>query len=404
MQDNSRTMTERIGIHYLFEEIDITGVRHLKARNLSARSTWSGILVLFTALTLYQIYEQIDEFLGFPTVTNIEAEYPSEILFPAIAVCPNNQYRISYLASKEVLKRVPPDNRTIGANWAFFIKTINRMWDVPAEEFLRSAVPELNTTIISCTLPDGTACDMSQWKQIWTINGLCWAFNYDKGWPIVIDEAGPSHSLRLILNAETYERPTICGATVSTPPENGFKILIYDQDEQPISTATGASVVPGFSTNLPFRIKLRRKMPDAGCLEETDVTAAEAEDFFDERNIHTCAGRLYHHLFENQCNCSVRSLYTGCDGTSFTSSDAVQHAPISRAVTSRCTLAAFSTSNKGNPGRDLSELPKSILPSRGDYMLGLPKAEASEKRFVGFGPDGSRVFEEKAVNFQAGIP
>ncbi|CAJ0576867.1 unnamed protein product, partial [Mesorhabditis spiculigera] len=137
MQDNSRTMTERIGIHYLFEEIGITGLRHLKARNLSARSTWSGILVLFTALTLYQIYEQIDEFLGFPTVTNIEAEYPSEILFPAIAVCPNNQYRISYLASKEVLKRVPPDNRTIGANWAFFIKTINRMWDVPAEEFLR---------------------------------------------------------------------------------------------------------------------------------------------------------------------------------------------------------------------------------------------------------------------------
>ncbi|CAJ0576961.1 unnamed protein product, partial [Mesorhabditis spiculigera] len=395
--------------HDLFEEIQITGIKYLKARNSCIRITWLTVIAIFLGLTFYQIFEQVHDFLGYPMVTNIEAEYPPYIHFPAIAICPNNQYRISYLASEDIIKRPPKDNRTILETWAFFEEVLHRTWDLKAEPFLRKAIPAINTTIASCALPDGSECDMSQWKQIWTINGLCWAFNYDASRPIVIDQPGPSHGLRLILNAEVYERTLTCGATVSTPPEDGFKILIYDPAEQPISTATGVSVSPGVSANLPFRIKLRRKMPGTGCRQESLKSILAADDYFNESNLHTCPGRQYHKKFEKECNCTIRTLYDLKGKSKYPPCDIDQYFTcvqwIQKNLKPKTDLRKdkeclpVCNSMEFIPQQDLSDLPRTLLPNPGPFGESRNiKINATVKRLIGMNPDGSRIYEETPID------
>ncbi|KHJ84209.1 hypothetical protein OESDEN_08649 [Oesophagostomum dentatum] len=69
------------------------GVRHLKARDPLSRYIWCFIIVIFVILALIQIYYQLMLFYSEPVATNIEAEYPSTIVFPTVALCNNNQFR-----------------------------------------------------------------------------------------------------------------------------------------------------------------------------------------------------------------------------------------------------------------------------------------------------------------------
>lgn len=66
--------------------------------------------MLFFLLAVYQIIIQVQLFISTPISTNIEAAYPTEVPFPVIAICNNNQYRLSYLTGRRVLER-PRRNR-----------------------------------------------------------------------------------------------------------------------------------------------------------------------------------------------------------------------------------------------------------------------------------------------------
>lgn len=51
------------------------------------------IIIAFVILVLVQCYSQIKLYISEPVATNIEAEYPSKISFPTVAICNNNQFR-----------------------------------------------------------------------------------------------------------------------------------------------------------------------------------------------------------------------------------------------------------------------------------------------------------------------
>lgn len=62
-------------------------------KKFTFRRLWITILVVFLILALIQIYSQIHLYYSDPVATNIQAEYPQKIAFPAVAVCNNNQFR-----------------------------------------------------------------------------------------------------------------------------------------------------------------------------------------------------------------------------------------------------------------------------------------------------------------------
>ncbi|CAJ0580237.1 unnamed protein product, partial [Mesorhabditis spiculigera] len=391
----------------LYDDIQLTGLKYLKEKNTIVRCLWGAVVVLFIGLTIYQIQSQLADFMEYPVVTNIEAEYPETIFFPAIAICNNNQYSIGYLASDEVLKRMPADNRTINATWPLFKKVLNTMWDVPADQFLRKALPPLNATILSCHLPNGTECNPDMWKQIWTINGLCWAFNNDRDDPLVIEQPGASHGLKLVLNAESYDRPLTCGAGGSAQAENGFKVLIYNQTDVPVSTANAVSVTPGVSTNIPLRIVSRTKLPGTGCREETQESLDAANDYFNGNNIRTCTGRIYHEAFEKKCSCTFRHLYTGldvipegdiCDVEMYFGCVQFLQAKISVVTESRAKNECIPTCEQLEfvAQQDLSELPKSVLPLDQVYTADMIQTERQE--VVGRDENGTRIYRRQFVD------
>lgn len=63
------------------------------------------MILVFALLAAYQIFTQIQMYITTPISTNIEADYPAKVAFPAVAICNNNQYRLTYLTGTHLLNR-----------------------------------------------------------------------------------------------------------------------------------------------------------------------------------------------------------------------------------------------------------------------------------------------------------
>ncbi|CAJ0569626.1 unnamed protein product, partial [Mesorhabditis spiculigera] len=221
------------------------------------------------------------------------------------------------------------------------------------------------------------------WKQIWTINGLCWAFNNDRDAPLVIEQPGPSHGLKLVLNAESYDRPLTCGAAGNTQAENGFKVLIYNQTDLPVSTATGVS-----------------------CIEQNCQARAVASKP-KNRWLRTCAGRIYHEAFETRCNCTFRHLYTGldiipegdiCDVEMYFGCVRYIQEGIAALTENRTKHECLPTCEQLEfvAQQDLSELPKHVLPHDKVYWHDLIQTQRQE--VIGRDENGDRLYRETFVD------
>uniref|UniRef100_A0A1I7ZEP0 Amiloride-sensitive sodium channel subunit alpha n=1 Tax=Steinernema glaseri TaxID=37863 RepID=A0A1I7ZEP0_9BILA len=297
----------------ILEETNMDGVRHLKSENRATRYLWAVVIIGFGVLALIQIYTQILMYYTTPVATNIEAEYPPEIIFPTVAICNNNQYRLTFLTGPRIQNRRPaPHNglKSVDSNSTnVFDKSLQNTWDLDAVKFLRSAAHWKSRMILRCHWPNGTACKTTDFKAVWTLTGLCWAINTDPQNPAYITGSGPGHGLKLLLNIEKYERVESCTPKFRTTSLPGLKILIYNQTDIPISSLDGVNVPPGYSMDIPFRMQHRQKFPGQNCIAETDTHREAAKDFNSPDNIRTCAIRQYLEEIEARCGCSLRKAY-----------------------------------------------------------------------------------------------
>ncbi|KAK0396101.1 hypothetical protein QR680_001564 [Steinernema hermaphroditum] len=297
----------------ILEEANMDGVRHLKSDNRATRYLWALVLIGFAVLAGIQIFTQIRMYHTTPVATNIEAEYPPEIIFPTVAICNNNQYRLTYLTGPRIQNRRPKSSRppmSVDSNSTnVFDKSLQNTWDMDAVKFLRNAAHWKSRMILRCSWPNGTACRISDFKAVWTLTGLCWAINTDPYNPAYITGSGPGHGLKLLLNIEKYERVESCTPKFRTTSLPGLKILIYNQTDIPISSLDGVNVPPGYSMDIPFRMQHRQKFPGQNCIEETDTHREAMKNFTNPYNIRTCAIRQYLEEIESRCGCSLRRAY-----------------------------------------------------------------------------------------------
>ncbi|CAJ0914719.1 unnamed protein product, partial [Mesorhabditis belari] len=227
-------------------EINLSGFQYLNDKSTVVRVFWFSVILVFLALTVYQITTQVSRYASSPVSTNVEVEYPEQIIFPVIALCNNNQFRQSNLLGY----KLKYDDEI-----SFFEQVIDSIGNASAVEFLRNSTHDIRTMLAGCTLPNGTRCGPEMWTQFWTLNGICWALNLDHVTPIVVTSSGKDHGLRLVLNVESYERADTCGRVLDSQLETGIRVLIYNQTELPITTSKGRSFDAAFEDYLAVYYK-----------------------------------------------------------------------------------------------------------------------------------------------------
>uniref|UniRef100_A0A0K0E1Y9 Amiloride-sensitive sodium channel subunit beta n=1 Tax=Strongyloides stercoralis TaxID=6248 RepID=A0A0K0E1Y9_STRER len=294
----------------VLEGSNIDGIRHIRSTETpKVRIMWSFVITVFVFLAIFQIVTQMKMYLNTPVATNIEALYPPKINFPTVAICNNNQYRLTYLTGARLLNRkssseIKEDNTT-----DIFDKALQLAKDIDAVKFLRNAAHWKSRMILKCELPNGTRCRISDFQAVWTLTGLCWAINTDPYNPIEITGAGNNNALKLLLNVERYERIENCNKKVRTESLPGLKILIYNQTDIPISSLDGVNVPPGYTMDIPFRMVHRVKIPGMNCIEESHEDKIKGKNMGDLSNIKACPIRRQMEDIEKKCLCSMRRSY-----------------------------------------------------------------------------------------------
>ncbi|CAG9534866.1 unnamed protein product [Cercopithifilaria johnstoni] len=298
----------------IIENANMDGVKHLQTNDAFSKYFWATIIVIFVLLACFQSFKQINMYLTTPVATNIEATYPNQIPFPVVAICNNNQYRLTYLTGPAIQNRKPkqPRNNNTSSsemNLTVFDEVLENAWDMDAVKFLRNAAHWKSRMILSCTWPNGTSCRLSNFKAVWTLTGLCWAINTDPNNPHYISSSGSDNGLRLLLNIERYERVESCTPYFRTMSLPGLKILIYNQTDVPESSLDGVNVPPGYTMEIPFKMQKRHKYSGAGCVEKSEKHRTTMLAVDDPENIQTCTIRKYLHEIEKKCKCSMRRAY-----------------------------------------------------------------------------------------------
>ncbi|VDK67165.1 unnamed protein product [Litomosoides sigmodontis] len=292
----------------IIENANMDGVKHLQTNDSFSKYFWAVVIAVFVLLACFQSFKQINMYLTTPVATNIEAAYPNQIPFPVVAICNNNQYRLTYLTGPAIQNRKPKGPRNNNSlsnemNLTVFDKVLEKAWDMDAVKFLRNAAHWKSRMILSCTWPNGTSCRLSNFKAIWTLTGLCWAINTDPNNPHYISSSGSDNGLRLLLNIERYERVESCTPYFRTMSLPGLKILIYNQTDAPESSLDGVNVPPGYTMEIPH------KYSGAGCVEKSEKHRAAMLAVDDPENIQTCIIRKYLHEIEQKCKCSMGRAY-----------------------------------------------------------------------------------------------
>ncbi|WKX96715.1 hypothetical protein Q1695_012841 [Nippostrongylus brasiliensis] len=307
--------SEKSDIFDVLQTANMDGVSHLRSKD-SSRYIWCCIIILFVVLAAIQIYYQLKLFYSEPVATDIVAEYPATIDFPAIAICNNNHYRLSYITGARIINRRPRSREKgtlksiSGKPRNVFEEVMEKAWDMDAVRFLRSAAHWKSRMILGCTWPNGTSCRMSDFKPVWTLSGLCWALNTDVANPLKVAGSGSSNALRLLLNVETYERIDACTSHFKTRSIPGIKILIYNQTRVPLTTSNGVNIPSGYSMDVRFRMQHHNRLPGKHCITETKEQREAIHQFNSSLNMRTCAIRQTLKAIEDECECSIARAFT----------------------------------------------------------------------------------------------
>uniref|UniRef100_A0A0K0EY65 Degenerin-like protein (inferred by orthology to a C. elegans protein) n=1 Tax=Strongyloides venezuelensis TaxID=75913 RepID=A0A0K0EY65_STRVS len=294
----------------VLEGSNIDGIRHIRSTETpKVRIMWSFVITVFVFLAIFQIVTQMRMYLNTPVATNIEALYPPKINFPTVAICNNNQYRLTYLTGARLLNRKSLSEKHEDNTTDIFDKALFLAKDIDAVKFLRNAAHWKSRMILKCELPNGTRCRISDFQAVWTLTGLCWAINTDPSNPIEITGAGNNNALKLLLNVERYERIENCNKKVRTESLPGLKILIYNQTDVPISSLDGVNVPPGYTMDIPFRMVHRVKIPGMNCIEESHEAKVKGKNMGDLSSVKACPIRRQMEDIEKKCLCSMRRSY-----------------------------------------------------------------------------------------------
>ncbi|ESN94082.1 hypothetical protein HELRODRAFT_180250 [Helobdella robusta] len=276
------------------DEISIIGIRYSmdKNRSLTNRIMWAVLIFLAFGLAIYQIKNLVENYLKYPTSTEIDVVYSQQINFPQVTICDNNYVKKSaaeYFGWVDYLQPLTPSAK-IYLDRKNYTK-------------YRQAKPANNTEIVKKRklLSPGTEQIVD---MFWSIKGLptesmettftdfgqCLVFN-SKNYKRLLNGPGPAMGFQILLFANHSE------SFIRKDYPYGYRVLINDQDEPIRMKEHGFKINLGEETDVAVSaINISRmKYPHGNCNDELNYHQVKCE--------RTCLTRV---IIDN-CNC--RPIY-----------------------------------------------------------------------------------------------
>ncbi|XP_064626255.1 uncharacterized protein LOC135486969 [Lineus longissimus] len=166
--------------------------------------------------------DRIIHFYARPVSVNIKVGYNDTLIYPAVAICNSNSFRLTMATEMGLYERL--DN--------FYNKPEGQRGGDTAldNEDLESIIPKLahqREDLIRECWWGAEKCTIQDFKPLISDYGMCYVFNTDPSEDLMrkAQSTGTSHGLNLLLNTEQYE--TMAGPNSA----RGVRLLIYDQME-----------------------------------------------------------------------------------------------------------------------------------------------------------------------------
>ncbi|XP_061184813.1 uncharacterized protein LOC133192822 [Saccostrea echinata] len=293
-QQIKRDKTSLCEEFYLFGDTSsVHGIKYVTEPSSGCfrRLVWLLLLLVCLGVLVYQIIDRVCYFISNPVTVNVQVNYNSSLIFPAVTICNQNAFKATFAAA------------------AGRYKLIEDMFTEPENfnsESLKKYLAE-NTTLKDLYLQGahkrkdflfkivwmGQTLTADDFEQYVTDHGVCYTFKSNNE---RVSSPGIENGLRLTLNIEQYEyMPGPHDAA-------GIKMLIHDHKDIPMVHALGQAISPG------SRVFVGMKVIELENLPEPHGTCHEkALEYIDTYSTDACRLDCLTKRAKKICGC--RALY-----------------------------------------------------------------------------------------------
>ena len=245
---------ERLNVKEIFSRYVKTSTLHGYAYACSdtfyiRRTLWTMLMFLGALYFLLKLRVGIIEYFQYPFSTLSTVDFPESLTFPAISICPINNFNKSIIENSK-LKRLYDDNRLpLDKNW------IDPGFDIPGNELaeiLENSSLQIDKLHSYCDwISRNTShpeipvnpCGIENFTKYFNYKDqLCFTLNSGKeGHKLLsVDHEGITYGYELALDMHNNE-------IISSYPYTGVKLIIHNQWESPVMS-DGFVISPGDKT------------------------------------------------------------------------------------------------------------------------------------------------------------
>ncbi|XP_028405459.1 acid-sensing ion channel 1-like isoform X1 [Dendronephthya gigantea] len=291
------------------ESTTLHGIRHVFCGDSKLRRLiWFVCTLGSTAVFVTSSAKLLNSYIRGDIVTRITVKHQNNIMFPAVTICNFNPLRKSYLKQLNIsdperfarilLYEAEPNDAD---RKKFFLTYVN------AQEFFRNGSHKIEEMLLNCTL-QGKKCLPEDFRLVDTNMGFCYTSNFDKRLAnsSKIFKPGERYGLSMTLNTQIKEY------THRLAPAIGFKILVQEKNEVPLTDVNGFATMTGVSTFVAIRKNAVKSLPceNRRTLEKSLYTRAKCFEDCRRRYIFKRCNCTYPTGMGPYQSCTLEKLFT----------------------------------------------------------------------------------------------
>ncbi|XP_062594641.1 uncharacterized protein LOC134256061 [Saccostrea cucullata] len=248
---------------YLFGDTSsVHGIKYVTEPSSGCfrRLFWLLLLLVCLGVLVYQIIDRVCYFISNPVTVNVQVNYNSSLIFPAVTICNQNAFKAT-LAAEAGRYKLIEDMFTEPENFnSESLKKYSAGNTTLKDLYLQGAHKRKDFLFKIVWM--GQTLTADDFEQYVTDHGVCYTFKSSED---KVSSPGIENGLRLTLNIEQYEyMPGPHDAA-------GIKMLIHDHKDIPMVHALGQAISPGSRVFVGMKVIELENLPEphGTCQEKT---------------------------------------------------------------------------------------------------------------------------------------
>ncbi|XP_052721999.1 uncharacterized protein LOC128192939 [Crassostrea angulata] len=246
------------------ESSSVHGLKYVSERSSHCfrRIFWLLVILCCLGVLIYQIVDRVRYFTSNPVTVNVQVNYNSTLVFPAVTICNQNAFKATLAAEKKRYKLIE-DMFTEPESFNSTSLQKDLAENITLEELYLQGAHKREDFIFRAIWM-GKTMNPDDFDQFVTDHGVCYTFKRSET-DGKVSSPGIENGLRLTLNIEQYEyMPGPHDAA-------GIKMLIHDHSDIPMVHALGQAISPGSRVFVGMKIIELENLPEphGNCEEKT---------------------------------------------------------------------------------------------------------------------------------------